>query len=104
MNVGKRSSRTEQEKSEESRKGHTRIQDLHSLPQIFNKRHKNNFSDRDGKGDLTVYSKLFRSNRGPPVIASPIGMEVPPPFRSSQKKFALPFAHSRMEKKLEMTK
>uniref|UniRef100_A0A8R1I9B0 Tc1-like transposase DDE domain-containing protein n=1 Tax=Caenorhabditis japonica TaxID=281687 RepID=A0A8R1I9B0_CAEJA len=26
------------------------------------------------------YSKLFRSNRGPPVIASPIGMEIPPPF------------------------
>uniref|UniRef100_A0A8R1E9Z0 Reverse transcriptase domain-containing protein n=1 Tax=Caenorhabditis japonica TaxID=281687 RepID=A0A8R1E9Z0_CAEJA len=26
------------------------------------------------------YLKLFRSNRGPPVIASPIGMEIPPPF------------------------
>uniref|UniRef100_A0A8R1E6M6 Reverse transcriptase domain-containing protein n=1 Tax=Caenorhabditis japonica TaxID=281687 RepID=A0A8R1E6M6_CAEJA len=26
------------------------------------------------------YSKLFRSNRGAPVIASPIGMEIPPPF------------------------
>uniref|UniRef100_A0A8R1IBR3 Uncharacterized protein n=1 Tax=Caenorhabditis japonica TaxID=281687 RepID=A0A8R1IBR3_CAEJA len=26
------------------------------------------------------YSKLFRSNRRPPVIASPIGMEIPPPF------------------------
>uniref|UniRef100_A0A8R1EDT1 Reverse transcriptase domain-containing protein n=1 Tax=Caenorhabditis japonica TaxID=281687 RepID=A0A8R1EDT1_CAEJA len=31
------------------------------------------------------YSKLFRSNRGPPVIVSPIGMEISPPFLPEEK-------------------
>uniref|UniRef100_A0A8R1I5C8 Reverse transcriptase domain-containing protein n=1 Tax=Caenorhabditis japonica TaxID=281687 RepID=A0A8R1I5C8_CAEJA len=34
------------------------------------------------------YSKLFRCNRGPPVIASPIGMESPPPFLSEEVRAA----------------
>uniref|UniRef100_A0A8R1E5Q7 Reverse transcriptase domain-containing protein n=1 Tax=Caenorhabditis japonica TaxID=281687 RepID=A0A8R1E5Q7_CAEJA len=34
------------------------------------------------------YSKLFIRNRGPPVIASPIGMEIPPPFLSEEVRAA----------------
>uniref|UniRef100_A0A8R1EHP2 Reverse transcriptase domain-containing protein n=1 Tax=Caenorhabditis japonica TaxID=281687 RepID=A0A8R1EHP2_CAEJA len=73
-------SRTEQEKYEESRKD---IQEYKTfIPCLKSSTSGTRITSRTEmeKEIQQFYSKLFRSNRGPPVIASPIGMEIPPPF------------------------